>query len=78
MIVQMASRRKNQRISPSVLQEIQQMGLQVFGKREAFQLWLQTPSIALGRQRPVDLLADAEGREIVLRELCCIEHGIFC
>ena len=50
---------------------------EVFEDYEQFKLWLNSPSYALGNNKPVDLLGDHYGRELVLAELIQIEHGIF-
>ncbi len=50
---------------------------EVFEDHEQFNLWLNSPSYALGNNKPVDLLGDHYGRELVLAELTQIEHGIF-
>lgn len=50
---------------------------EVFDDREQFTLWLNSPSYALGNNKPVDLLGDHYGRELVLTELIHFEHGIF-
>lgn len=50
---------------------------EVFEDKEQFTLWLNSPSYALGNNKPVDLLGDHYGRELVLTELIHIEHGIF-
>ncbi|MDY0076223.1 MAG: DUF2384 domain-containing protein [Bacteroidales bacterium] len=50
---------------------------EVFDSNETFTRWLNSPSYALGNNKPVDLLGDHYGRELVLTELIHIEHGIF-
>lgn len=57
--------------------EVAKVGTEVFGDPEKFRLWLNTPSFALGRTKPIDLLQDSYGKELVLRELTHINHGIF-
>ncbi|HEX2899929.1 MAG TPA: antitoxin Xre/MbcA/ParS toxin-binding domain-containing protein [Bacteroidia bacterium] len=59
------------------LAEVTQLGLEVFGDMEKFKLWLNTPSMALGKMKPIELLADSFGKELVMTELVHIEHGIF-
>jgi len=56
--------------------EVTNLGLEVFGDREKFKLWLETGNYALGNQRPFDLLKDSYGKEMVLAELTRIDHGI--
>ncbi len=57
--------------------EVTKMGLDVFGSQEKFNLWLNTPSYALGNMLPKELLKNSYGKEIVLTELTHINHGIF-
>lgn len=57
--------------------EVTRAGVETFGSIEKFRLWLETPNFALGSLRPLDLLKDSYGKEMVLSELVHIEHGIF-
>lgn len=57
--------------------EITQFGIEVFGSFEKFEKWLHFPSYALGGYKPVELIADSYGKELVMAELNAIEHGIF-
>jgi putative toxin-antitoxin system antitoxin component (TIGR02293 family) len=57
--------------------ELTHVGLDVFGTMDAFQLWLNTPSYALGRMKPMELLLDSFGKSLVMDELIRVEHGIF-
>lgn len=57
--------------------EVTQAGLEVFNDREKFKLWLETPNFALGGPKPVELLKDSYGKELVLSELTRINYGIF-
>jgi putative toxin-antitoxin system antitoxin component (TIGR02293 family) len=57
--------------------EVTQLGLEVFGNMEKFKLWLNTPSMALGKMKPLELLGDSFGKDLVITELNRIEHGIF-
>ncbi len=57
--------------------EVTRAGVETFGSMEKFRLWLETPNFALGNLRPLDLLKDSYGKEMVLGELVRIEHGIF-
>lgn len=59
------------------LAEVTRLGLDVFDSSEQFSLWLNTLNQALGRQKPIDLLNDSYGKELVTAELTRIEHGIF-
>ena len=56
--------------------EVTQIGLDVFGSIEKLRSWLHTPSFALGNVKPVELLKDSYGKELVLTELVRINHGI--
>lgn len=57
--------------------EVTKVGTEVFGDLEKFRLWLNTPSYALGNMKPIDLLQDSYGKEMVIRELTHINYGIF-
>lgn len=48
----------------------------VFGDADAASRWLNTRNVALGDQRPLDLLSSHEGELQVLHELSAIEHGL--
>jgi len=56
--------------------EVTNFGKDVFGDEGKFKLWLNTPSFALGGERPVDLLRDSYGKELVMGEIHRIAHGI--
>ena len=56
--------------------EVTNVGLDVFGNMEKFKLWLHTPNFALGREKPITLLTDSYGKELVMSELISINHGI--
>lgn len=57
--------------------EVTNIGTGVFGNVERFKDWLDTPNIALGNVRPIELLKDSYGKEMIVDELTRIEHGIF-
>lgn len=59
------------------LAEVVSVGNDIFDSPEYFQLWLNSPSVALGNEKPIDLLDSSYGKELVLNELNRIEHGIF-
>lgn len=59
------------------LAEVANIGKDVFGSIEKFKLWLDTPNLALGKMKPIELLKDSYGKEMVIGELTRIEHGIF-
>lgn len=56
--------------------EVTNVGLDVFGDMEKFRLWLDTPNFSLGRMKPMELLKDSYGKEMVLGELTRINYGI--
>ena len=56
--------------------EVIYMGLEVFGNMDKFKLWLETPSFALANMKPIDLLSDSYGKELVITELTSINYGI--
>lgn len=58
------------------LAEVTNLGVDVFGDFEKFKLWLETPNFALGKMKPMDLLKNSYGKEMVVGELRRIEHGI--
>jgi putative toxin-antitoxin system antitoxin component (TIGR02293 family) len=51
-------------------------GIEVFGDKEKFLAWLQRSNVALGRRKPMELLASTLGIDLVLDELGRIEHGL--
>ncbi len=57
--------------------EVNELGEKVFGDKERFKLWLNTESLALGKVKPIELLQHSYGKDLVIRELINIEHGIF-
>lgn len=56
--------------------EVTKVGLDVFGDMDKFRLWLNTPNYALGKLKPIELLKDSYGKELVISELTRIDHGI--
>ena len=58
------------------LAEVTNVGLDVFGDMERLKLWLETPNFALGSLKPIELLKDSYGKELVLSELTRINYGI--
>lgn len=59
------------------LAEVTNAGKEVFDSKEQFYSWLTTSSFALGSMKPIELLKDSYGKEMVLEELKRMEHGIF-
>lgn len=58
------------------LAEVTELGKNVFGGIEKFRLWLETPNFSLGNLKPLELLKDSYGKEMVVSELTRIDHGI--
>jgi len=56
--------------------EVTKLGLDVFGDLEKFKLWLETPNFSLGNLKPIELLKDSYGKELVTSELTRINYGI--
>ncbi|RYE19217.1 MAG: DUF2384 domain-containing protein, partial [Sphingobacteriaceae bacterium] len=56
--------------------EVTNLGLDVFGEMNKFKLWLDTPNFALGNRKPIELLNDSYGKEMVIAELTRINYGI--
>jgi len=59
------------------LAEVTQLGETVFNDQEKFYKWLNQTSSALGNMKPLDLLNDSYGKELVTNELHRIDQGIF-
>jgi putative toxin-antitoxin system antitoxin component (TIGR02293 family) len=59
------------------LAEVTSLGNSVFDNEQSFYSWLNTPSFALGNLKPIELLKDSYGKEMVLGELYKIDQGIF-
>lgn len=58
------------------IMEVTKTGIETFGNVDKFKRWLDTPSFALGRMKPAELLEDSYGKDLVLGELIRISHGI--
>ena len=56
--------------------EVTKVGIDVFGDMEKFKLWLETPNFSLGNLKPMELLKDSYGKELVISELTRINYGI--
>jgi putative toxin-antitoxin system antitoxin component (TIGR02293 family) len=59
------------------LAEVTQLGETVFDSQEQFYNWLKRPNQALGNMKPIELLKDSYGKELVVNELTRIDQGIF-
>ncbi len=58
------------------ISEVTNVGLDVFGDMEKFKVWLETPNFSLGNLKPLELLKDSYGKELVISELTRINYGI--
>jgi putative toxin-antitoxin system antitoxin component (TIGR02293 family) len=56
--------------------EVFAKGMDVFEDRELLMAWMSTPSPALNRKTPLDLLDTLYGAQVILDELTRIEHGV--
>jgi len=59
------------------LAEVTNLGKDVFDSNDQFYIWLNSSSLALGNLKPIELLKDSYGKEMVLNELNRIDQGIF-
>lgn len=59
------------------LAEVTNLGKAIFDSTEQFYTWLNSSSLALGNIKPIELLKDSYGKEIVINELNRIDQGIF-
>ncbi len=57
--------------------EVTKIGLDVFGDMEKLKGWLNTPNYALGKMKPIELITDSYGKELVIAEMTRIDQGIF-
>lgn len=57
--------------------EVTELGKSVFDNDDKFMLWLSSPNFALGNLKPVDLIRDSYGKEMVIGELHRIDQAIF-
>ena len=59
------------------LAEVVNLGYEVFDTPEKFNIWLNSPSLALGNEKPINLLDTSYGKDLILAELNRIEYGVF-
>ena len=52
-------------------------GMDVFEDESDFNIWLNSPIMALGSKKPLELRTSSIGREEVLNVLFRLEHGIY-
>ncbi len=69
----------NESVSEQIIQiaEVYSRGEDVFNNIDNFQIWLDTPSTALGKKKPFELMSSRYGAQMVLDELGRIEYGVF-
>ena len=74
---------KTKHLSPEVSQQILIIaelvvrGVDVFGDKERFLNWMNTPCLALSNKLPLNLIKSRLGHEMVLDQIGRIEHGVF-
>ncbi len=59
------------------LAEVNALGIDVFDSENQYYSWLNTNCFALANLKPIDLLKNSFGKEMVLNELQKIDYGIF-
>lgn len=59
------------------LAELTAQGIQVFNSGDLFREWLQKPLRPLGGKRPMDLMVNMYGLDMVKNLLGRIEHGVY-
>jgi len=52
-------------------------GIRIFGSKEAFDSWINTPNISLGDVKPKDLMNTPEGIKIVENAIDCLSWGSY-
>ena len=57
--------------------EVTRLGKGVFDTVDDFYDWLQVPNFALGNHKPIGLLSNSYGKDLVINELHSIDQGIF-
>ncbi|HEX9757245.1 MAG TPA: antitoxin Xre/MbcA/ParS toxin-binding domain-containing protein [Nitrospiria bacterium] len=74
---------RKQKFNPTVSEHIIQLvflvgrGIEVFGSREKFMSWFNSPSKALGGNVPSGLVSLKTGAQMVMEELGRIEYGVY-
>lgn len=58
------------------MSEVTKVGMDVFEDIDQFKRWLDTPNYSLGSLKPIELLKDSYGKELVIGELTRINYGI--
>lgn len=73
--------KKKDKLNPMVSERLVELaeffakGLETFENKDKFYLWLRSPSVALG-DKPINLISNAIGIDMLKDELGRIEHGI--
>lgn len=57
--------------------KLQQKGQEVFGSTQGFNDWMNSSIVALGNVKPIELLDNGFGIDMLTDELGRIEHGVF-
>ena len=57
--------------------EVISSGKKIFASNEKFNLWLETPNFVFEGKKPIELLKNSYGKELVIAELTQIDQGIF-
>lgn len=60
-----------------MLDSLLDLGRRVLGSEDEARLWLTSPILSLGSERPIDLLDTVKGYERVKNKLVQIEYGTF-
>lgn len=64
-------------VKVEMLDSLLDLGTRVLGTEQEARLWLTSPILSLGGERPVDLLNTVRGYERVKNKLLQIEYGTF-
>ena len=59
------------------ISEVLKKGLDVFGDGKKLLKWLGSEKYIFGNKKPIDLLSNSVGKDLVMQELHRIEHGLF-
>lgn len=62
---------------PKDVTSVYELATRTLGSQEAAKIWLNSPQLGLGGNRPVDLLTTESGREQVETLLLRLEHGVY-
>ena len=52
-------------------------GIRIFGSKEAFDSWINTPNVSLGDVKPKDLMDSSEGIKVIENALDCLSWGSY-